>query len=129
MKEIKLRPHHMLCLQLFEGKGYSDEFVENMSEIKRYLEENNPKVRIVEHADDICSHCPNCRDGICKEEQSVQEHDSRVYAMVINKVCDNVDWNTITGEINDRILKPNLIKNVCVKCQWSDICFNKNIEM
>lgn len=33
MSEFLIRPHHMLCLQFFEGKGYSSEFKEAMENI------------------------------------------------------------------------------------------------
>lgn len=34
---IKLRPHHLLCTQGYSGKGYSREFVENMTEIVKSI--------------------------------------------------------------------------------------------
>ena len=30
---IHLRPHHLLCLQAFRGKGYSESFVKKMTEV------------------------------------------------------------------------------------------------
>ena len=27
---IKLRPHHLLCIEFFEGKGYDTKHIENM---------------------------------------------------------------------------------------------------
>ncbi|MDD7224175.1 MAG: DUF1284 domain-containing protein, partial [Lachnospiraceae bacterium] len=33
---ITLRPHHLLCTQGYSGKGYSDDFVENMDKIVDY---------------------------------------------------------------------------------------------
>ncbi len=39
MSVYKIRAHHGVCLYFFQGKGYSGEFVENMSRMKaiRYL--------------------------------------------------------------------------------------------
>ena len=34
---LHLRPHHLLCLQTFVGRGYSKEFVEHMTIVKRQL--------------------------------------------------------------------------------------------
>ena len=42
---IHLRPHHLLCLQAFRGKGYSESFVKKMTEVHARLREN-PKLEI-----------------------------------------------------------------------------------
>ena len=48
MSKYLIRPHHMLCMQFFEGKGYSDGFVASMAAIKEKLEKhpnaNNPYI-------------------------------------------------------------------------------------
>ena len=54
----KIRAHHGLCLYYFKGKGYSEEFVRNMTKIKKELEKN-PLVLITDRADDVCTACPN----------------------------------------------------------------------
>lgn len=54
---ISLRAHHGLCLHFFQGKGYSEAFVENMARKKAMLEEN-PLVRLTDQADEICRACP-----------------------------------------------------------------------
>ena len=41
MSKHLIRPHHMLCMQFFEGKGYSDGFVASMAAIKEKLEKEN----------------------------------------------------------------------------------------
>ena len=69
-KLIHLRPHHLLCLQAFRGKGYSAAFVKKMTEVHGMLREN-PACRIVltEGADDLVrSCCPDCQwQEICLE--------------------------------------------------------------
>ncbi len=67
MCRYSIRPHHLLCLQFFEGKGYSDDFVRQMAEIHRTLNKENPQINIVEGVDDICKKCPN-RSDICLKE-------------------------------------------------------------
>lgn len=125
MSEFLIRPHHMLCLQFFEGKGYSDEFVENMMHIKRKLEQENPAVHIIEGTDDICANCPNNIEGKCKNEESVRGHDSRVYTEVAGQIGKKASWEEITNAIRKNIIEAGKIRQVCVQCQWSDICFKK----
>ena len=40
MSVYKIRAHHGMCLSFFQGKGYSGDFVENMSRMKAILEKN-----------------------------------------------------------------------------------------
>lgn len=55
-----LRVHHLLCIPLFRGAGYSGEFAENMTAKIRELKANPfEKVRLVCSPDMICEKCPN----------------------------------------------------------------------
>lgn len=49
MSKYLIRPHHMLCMQFFEGKGYSDGFVASMAAIKEKLEKEDPQVRLLKN--------------------------------------------------------------------------------
>lgn len=40
MSVYKIRAHHGMCLPFFRGEGYSGAFVENMTRMKKILEEN-----------------------------------------------------------------------------------------
>lgn len=51
---IKLRPHHLLCTQGYSGKGYSKEFVENITEIVELIKKENAQVQLIFLEDDIC---------------------------------------------------------------------------
>lgn len=128
MSDFLIRPHHMLCLQFFEGKGYSPEFVDNMLDLKEKLDNENPVVKIVTGADSICRKCPNFIDGKCKNEDDILKHDKRVYAQAAG-IEQEVRWNDICKVIYDEIIHKEKVKHVCVQCKWSDICFNKAVRL
>ena len=66
---IKLRPHHLLCTQGYSGKGYSREFVENMTEIVKSIKNEKVQVQLIFSEDDICSKYPNLSENnICKSD-------------------------------------------------------------
>ena len=70
--ELHLRPHHLLCLQTFIGRGYSKEFVEHMTLVKKQLtDEPHTPITLVHGADDLCTHCLNCVEGRCISEKPV----------------------------------------------------------
>lgn len=126
MSEFFIRPHHMLCLQFFEGKGYSEGFVKNMMGVKQKLEQKNPLIKIVEGADDICAGCPNNIGGKCKDEDSIKLHDERVYEQVMKQIGNCASWDDITDAVRTNIIEPGKVKQVCVQCRWSSICFHKS---
>lgn len=47
MSKYLIRPHHMLCMQFFEGKGYSDGFVASMAAIKENLKKKILRLRLL----------------------------------------------------------------------------------
>jgi hypothetical protein len=58
MNSLKLRPHHALRAQFFEGKGYSEAFVAHMYGILSELD-RGASVTFVDGCDAICAGCPN----------------------------------------------------------------------
>ena len=64
MSVYKIRAHHGVCLYFFQGKGYSGEFVENMSRMKAILEKN-PEISLMDSPVVFCSACPNRLTEIC----------------------------------------------------------------
>ena len=122
MSEYLIRPHHLLCLQFFEGKGYSKEFVENMTDVHRALHSDNPSVVIADGVDDLCDKCPNNENGKCVKESSLCENDKRTLKALNIKVNDRMKWNSINRKVKEKILDKHLVKEVCRTCRWSDIC-------
>ena len=58
--ETLLRPHHGLCIQFYEGKGYSEEFTKKMDELVNLIQ-LTPMMPIQLHidVDVLCNSCPN----------------------------------------------------------------------
>jgi len=52
---VRLRGHHLICLQFFRGEGYSPEFVENLAHVITNATESGALV--VAGADRVCAAC------------------------------------------------------------------------
>ena len=119
---IKLRPHHLLCTQTYRGKGYSEDFVENMDKITSILR-NNPEtlVDIIASTDDICEKCPRLVEkGMCATDDKVNRIDSKVM-----KYFGVHETTYVYGDIVDEInRKANalIIKDICGECEWYSFC-------
>lgn len=112
-----LRPHHLLCTQSYEGKGYSKDFVDNMNkniELLRY--KKGFKIKIQSAIDDLCTSCPNNKEGICSTEDKVKAMDEKVLkyfnlneGIYVYKDIINLIQQEITKEI---------LEDICGKCEW-----------
>jgi hypothetical protein len=71
---IRIRAHNLLCLQGYQGLGYTREFIEHMTMIHGYLK-GNPKaeVMVVVGEDTFCKHCPHNYKGRCTEGDPVDQ--------------------------------------------------------
>ena len=63
---IKIRAHHLLCMQGFQGYGYSQNFITNMAQVIKDLKSPNQQIEIISECDVICSHCPHKKKGVCE---------------------------------------------------------------
>ena len=117
MSEYKLRPHHALCINFFEGKGYSNEFTENMTHIIENFHEKSI-IKITTDRDIICSKCPctNCYGKALS------------YDMKIINICgifDNISWKDLQKTIHEKIISSGKLSEICGDCQWFYICGKK----
>ena len=75
----KLRAHHLLCVPLFQGYGYSDAFCSNMEACIGKMCRDPQKIVLTASTDDIFAKCPNRSEkGECRPEGKDQEHKETV---------------------------------------------------
>lgn len=117
----KIRPHHGLCLFFFKGKGYSSDFVKNMSNIKKELEKN-PLVCVTSQTDIICNKCPNNMVGTCNTENKVAQYDSQVLLRCSLSDGDTIPFHTFRNLILHNIILPGKREEICGNCQWTLLC-------
>lgn len=116
---IKLRPHHLLCVRGFTGKGYSKDFIKNMAGVVSSLK-NAGKVFITFDHDDICSKCPNLKNEKCISEENVRKHDSLV-SRELDLEKENI-YSTISLS-KDIDAKRKALKRFCRGCEWFSECY------
>jgi uncharacterized protein len=122
---IFLRGHHILCLQGFQGYGYSEEFVENMTRIKDLIDKEDTKVKVSNKPDDICQSCPNLTsDNICKDlnyNEKIKKMDNEV----INKLNiknEEINASELFKKANSIFNSKKTIAPICDNCLWVKEC-------
>lgn len=105
-KKNRIRYHHLMCIPRYIGEGYSDEFCNNLANIKSNIKKNN--YILVNGLDDVCTCCPNNVNGKCLDEIKVSRYDK-----LVKEKLDKGE------KINP--------KEICNDCCWYYIC--KNIDV
>lgn len=119
---LKLRPHHILCIGFYRGKGYSREFVLGMdSLVSRLTEDHAQNVELVCGADDICAFCPHFSGGRCASGQKPLEYDKAVLALC--GIRPGVYSFEELGKLaREKIWGVGLLGGVCRSCEWFGLC-------
>ena len=143
---IELRAHHLLCMPMYSGHGYSEEFCQHMSEVIDYLHTGKASLRILPTPDEVCSHCPNLQpvseaevdlegntlnrelvrsedlrvaDRSCKHESRTSTKDS-----MLLEAFGLIGGAVYTAEELVAIVQKNMTEAVfeksCRKCSWRE---------
>ena len=117
---MQLRPHHILCIAHYEGKGYSEEFNIKMQTIINALESGS-HFKLIFGPDDLCTACPNLANSICDSEEKVQRYD-RLTAEMLDITENQCLDSAIFESAKKHIYEPNKFDQICSDCEWSYIC-------
>lgn len=113
---MKLRPHHLLCIKAYEGKGYDKTFVENMNKKIELLKKENIKVNIEICLDDLCSACPYNKGEKCETDEKVRRIDEKVLKN-FNLECKQYLYKDLSKKIENKMTK-EVLKDICNECEW-----------
>lgn len=117
---VLLRPHHLLCLQTFRGKGYSPDFVRKMTEIHALVHAEPPAaIRLISGSDLLCGSCPNCEGGKCTSEKP-DRFDARVLEYTGLSAGSLLAEGIFTPGIP--AVTEAILDACCPGCQWLSLC-------
>ena len=128
--KLILRGHHLLCLKGFQGYGYDEAFTENMTEVNSIRKQKDTTVSLTSAPDDICSSCPNLKNGICENSRQ----NERIVGMdleVLNKLDDRKEYNSVElfTEVDEIFNTKESVSKICFNCLWHDKClFYQNLS-
>ena len=127
-KTINLRPHHLLCISFFKGKGYSDEFISNMNHIVSLLnKDDSTPIALVLGEDDLCTHCPNNQNRICTAEDKSSRYDQLTLSAlgIDTNSHPKILYSTLHAQADEKIINCGKRESICSDCQWTDLCHKR----
>lgn len=120
---MRLRAHHLFCIQGFQGHGYSSSFVTYLKELKKRLYNENPTVCIIQGCDDLCENCPNHTEGICtKYGSEVNDMDRDIIDMLGISPGTNIKYKDALKKVCEKYRTLDDIDKICGKCRWKKVC-------
>ena len=121
-KTVKLRPHHCVCLEYFRGRGYSLDFADRMTVLKRRLDGHpETEVEIVSGPDDICRSCPNLADE-CAVFEKVSTLDREWGAAAGLAEAERAPWSEIRAGVEKALADEKTFRSICGRCEWLSLC-------
>lgn len=123
---VRLRPHHLLCMLTYVGRGYSPAFVSNFDRLAARIDAGEA-VEIVSGPDDICAPLLCEADCHCGEAR-VDRRDEIAAALVELVLGGTVSSGRrfdMTPERTARLrcaFFDGTLRGACDGCQWFDFC-------
>ena len=117
-----IRAHHLLCMKYFKGKGYSPNFVSNFKDIIKKLQDN-PKIKVTDHPDIVCSACPHNIDQKCikkpDSEEKVRKKDNTIMKILNIRPNQEIKAKDAETLVNEKLKE---LKQTCKDCEWKEYC-------
>jgi hypothetical protein len=124
---IKLRAHHLLCMQGFQGYGYSETFVANMTRVVELIRgETGAVVELVEGADDLCCCCPHRQGVACQSrpgsDEDIRAMDRRVLEKLKLSLPVRQKADDLLTHVNTVLKTHTDVQDICGCCSWRSAC-------
>ncbi len=121
---LEFRPHHFLCTVGFEGKGYSEPFVQGFQKIANDLRSTDTGdevlIRVTEATDSICTPCPNREGALCATEEKIQRLDQKHTSVLGLKAGQVLKWREAKQLIIER-MTDQAFDQSCAPCSWKPL--------
>ena len=120
---MTLRGHTLLCLQGFRGKGYSEDFIENLAAVQQsLLTDPGQPVEVTDRGDVVCGACPHQAATGCSlngigSEDAIRAQDHDVLRHLGLAPGDQLAWKAILDRIAASITGDSL-DGICGQCRW-----------
>ncbi|MFH1783978.1 MAG: DUF1284 domain-containing protein [bacterium] len=126
-RALKVRAHHLLCMQGFQGYGYNREFVGNIKKVIENIKSGTSlNVEVVDECDDICSACMHTKEGICAKKpgynKKIQDTDRRVLEKLGLVKGARIKAEGIFSFVNKNFENISDTENICTECEWKKKC-------
>lgn len=122
----RLRPHHLLCVLTYVGRGYSPAFTANMTAVAERLGAGED-IELVAGPDDICAPLladpdPHChRASVVERDRAAVRDLSGLLGLDVRTGARLVLDENVIHSLRAAFASDN-IRSACTGCEWVDLC-------
>ena len=123
-----LQPHHILCINFFENKGYNDSFTKNMKEFINYLNDDSTITLATistSHTDPICRKCPRMILNRCADHEKTEAYDKKTLRLTALSTNITYTWKKLKTQAIEKIIQQKKLHQICPDCCYFHICSQK----
>lgn len=123
MAPVPIRAHNLLCLLGYRGKGYSEGFIERMTDVHRALTASpDTPVQVLVRPDRICDACPHLHAHGCTLGGRGHEAHMRAQDLAVAKLLGLEEgsvhpWRDLLARIAQHVRGADL-PAICTTCPW-----------
>ena len=123
---VRLRPHHLLCVLTYVGKGYNPAFTAAMTAIVSRVA-SGEDTEIVEGPDDICAallddpqaHCH--RSSVAERDRAAARDIGSLLGLEIRSGTSLVFGAALLRQLRASFASGD-IRSACEACEWFELC-------
>lgn len=124
---VKIRGHHLLCFQGFQGYGYDQNFIDGLWQlISEYQKNPDLYFETTLDADAICAPCPHREGLLCRKTPEADAHMRNIDQKVLDKLQLKVGHVATAKElfkhVNATLKTRASVADVCGSCPWQESC-------
>ncbi|MBS6397578.1 MAG: DUF1284 domain-containing protein [Clostridiales bacterium] len=115
---MELRAHHLICMPMYSGHGYSQEFCVHLEQCIEKIRNTEEPIRVLSSPDEVCAHCPNLLE-LCREEERTSRKDRKLLK-ALGLECGQTYskeeiYICLSQHFTETVFEPS-----CGKCSWRE---------
>jgi len=124
---MRIRAHHLLCTQGFQGYGYDENFTNHLKNIiEKFKTQPDTTIQLVSEWDAICVKCPNLMEEKCQMDETsdlrIKKMDKNVLKAIDVPQNAIIKYSAAIEKINDTFKNRSQLENICGNCRWIEVC-------
>lgn len=124
---FRIRAHHLLCVQGYQGYGYDSLFTANLTRIRQLFDKAPQSwTKVVAANDIVCACCPHAGEHGCEKDQTAAARIRTMDLTILDRLNLIEGANQRIGAlltlVNTTFKTRSRLQGICDNCRWQAQC-------